>query len=60
MKVEVVRPLDIYDGLASTEVEAMRDRELERAARVARSFTVATGTTATDKVATDTVKETLI
>ena len=46
VKADVVRPLD---DLASSEVEAMRRRELERAARAVRSFTAATNTTATGR-----------
>lgn len=47
VKAGVVKPLDTYDDLASTEAEAMRLRELEKAARTVRSFTAATGTTTT-------------
>lgn len=58
VKADVVKPLGACDDLRSTEVEDMRGRELERAARAARSFTAVTGTTATDTAATDMVKET--
>jgi hypothetical protein len=48
VKAGVVEPIDAVGDLASTEVEDMRERELERVARAARSFTAATCTTATD------------
>merc|ERR1712093_879767 len=44
----VVEPIDAVGDLASTEIEDMRERELERVARAARSFTAAARTTATD------------
>ncbi|KAH8748321.1 hypothetical protein BGZ57DRAFT_709893, partial [Hyaloscypha finlandica] len=37
VKAGVVEPIDAVGDLASTEVEDMRERELERVARVARS-----------------------
>lgn len=54
VKAGVVKPIDATNGLASTEVEDMRDQELERAARSARSSTATTSTTPTDMAATDT------
>lgn len=48
VKAGVVEPIDAVSDLASTEVEDMRERELERVARAARSFTAAICTTATD------------
>jgi hypothetical protein len=44
--------------LASTDVEDMRDQELERPTRATLSFTAATSTTFIDMAATDIVKET--
>ena len=58
VKAGVVKPIDAVDDLASTEVEDMRDQELERAASAALLFTAATSTTPTDMAATDTAKET--
>lgn len=48
IKEEVVKPLDTYDDVASMEAEDMRGRELEKAARAARSFTAVTDTAAAD------------
>jgi len=48
VKAGVVEPIDAVGDLASTEIEDMRERELERVARAARSFTAAARTTATD------------
>ena len=44
----MVEPIDAVGDLASTEVEDMREWELERVAHVARSFTAAICTIATD------------
>ena len=60
VEARVVNPLNANDDVASTEVEDMRDRELERAARAARSLTAKTSATATKMTAIDTAKDTRI